>query len=166
MACRARESCASFRPVTATCTFSATSARAIARPIPLEPPVTIATFPCNDSILAPDHRTRSRKRLPYNNPRMERLAIIGAGELGGAIAHAIARRNLVRSITIIDASGDIAAGKALDIAESAPVERFSTQLSGEEDLSAAIGADAVVIADRGGLVTGTAEWRGDEGWLL
>jgi malate dehydrogenase len=83
---------------------------------------------------------------------MERVAIIGAGELGGAIAHTIARRNLARSITLIDDTGDMAAGKALDIAEGAPVEGFSTELRGDRDISAAIGAEAIFIADRASVV--------------
>ncbi len=45
---------------------------------------------------------------------MQRVAIIGAGELGGATAHALARSNLVRSITLIDETRRVAAGKALD----------------------------------------------------
>ena len=48
---RAADRCASLRPVTVTFTPSATSARAIARPMPREPPVTIAT--CLQSLHAP-----------------------------------------------------------------------------------------------------------------
>ncbi len=93
---------------------------------------------------------------------MQEVAIIGAGELGGAVAHALARRDLVRQITLVDDKGRVAAGKALDIAQAAPVEGFSTQLSGATDLYVAAGASVIVIADR----TGGAEWQGEEGLLL
>jgi malate dehydrogenase len=93
---------------------------------------------------------------------MPRVAIIGAGEIGGAAAHLLARRDLVRSITLIDEKGRIAEGKALDIAEAAPIERFATELSGSRDLSAAGGARIVVLADR---VDG-GEWQGADGLLL
>ena len=93
---------------------------------------------------------------------MQEVAIIGAGELGGALAHALARSNLVRSIRLIDEAARAAAGKALDIAESSPVEGFSTRVSGGADVSMAAGASIVVLADR----IGAGEWQGEEGLLL
>ncbi|MCU1383708.1 MAG: hypothetical protein JWL71_2405 [Acidobacteria bacterium] len=93
---------------------------------------------------------------------MQNVAIIGAGELGGATAHALARSNLVRTITLIDETRRVAAGKALDIAQAAPVEGFATQLSGATDLSMAAGASIVILADR---VTG-GEWQGEDGLVL
>jgi malate dehydrogenase len=93
---------------------------------------------------------------------MQSVAIIGAGELGGATAHALARSNLVRSITLIDETRRVAAGKALDIAQAAPVEGFATQLAGATDVSMAAGASVVILADR---VTG-GEWHGEDGLVL
>jgi malate dehydrogenase len=93
---------------------------------------------------------------------MQSVAIIGAGELGGATAHALARSNLVRSITLIDETRRVAAGKALDIAQAAPVEGFATQLAGATDVSMAAGASIVLLADR---VTG-GEWHGEDGLVL
>jgi malate dehydrogenase len=90
------------------------------------------------------------------------VAIIGAGALGGATAHALARLNLVRTITLIDDTRQVAAGKALDIAQAAPVEGFATQLSGATDVSMAAGAAIVILADR---ITG-GEWQGEEGLAL
>src|SRR5260221_3543573 len=79
---------------------------------------------------------------------MQSVAIIGAGELGGAVAHVLARRDVVRSIVLIDETGKVAAGKALDIAQAAPVEGFATQVSGGTDIAAAAGAQVIVIADQ------------------
>jgi len=93
---------------------------------------------------------------------MQNVAIIGAGELGGATAHALARSNLVRSITLIDETKRIAAGKALDILQAAPVEGFATQISGATDVSMAAGASIVILADR---ITG-GEWQGEDGLVL
>jgi malate dehydrogenase len=89
---------------------------------------------------------------------MDHVAIIGAGELGGAVAHALARRDVVRAITLVDETGRVAAGKALDIAQAAPVEAFATRIAGATDVSMAAGADVVVIADR----AGGGEWQGEE----
>ena len=93
---------------------------------------------------------------------MQNVAIIGAGELGGATAHALARSNLVRSISLIDETRRVAAGKALDIAQAAPVEGFATQVSGATDVSMAAGASIVILADR---IAG-GEWLGEDGLVL
>src|SRR5213592_3556207 len=90
---------------------------------------------------------------------MNEVAILGAGELGGATAHVLARHDLVRSIRLVDESGSIAAGKALDIAQAAPIEGFTTRLTGTNDLASAAGASVIVVADR----IGAGEWRGDQG---
>jgi len=93
---------------------------------------------------------------------MQEVAIIGAGELGGAVAHTLARRDLARTIRLIDDHAKVAAGKALDIAQSAPVEGFATQLAGDSDISYAARAAVVVVAD--GFKTG--EWQGDDALAL
>jgi len=93
---------------------------------------------------------------------MREIAIVGAGELGGACAHALARGDCARTITIVDERGTAAAGKALDIAQAAPVEAFATQLRGSTDVAAAAGAEVVVIADR----FGAGEWLGDDAFAL
>jgi malate dehydrogenase len=93
---------------------------------------------------------------------MHSVAIVGAGELGGTIAHALARHDAVRAITLVDETGRVAAGKALDIGQAAPVEGFATELTGTTDLSHAASAAVIVIADR---VTG-GEWQGEDALML
>ncbi len=93
---------------------------------------------------------------------MRDVAIIGAGELGGALAHVLARRSAVDEIRLIDETGRVAAGKALDITQAAPIEGFATRVSGSTDISAAAGAFVLVIADR----FGGGEWQGEDGLLL
>jgi malate dehydrogenase len=93
---------------------------------------------------------------------MLQVAIVGAGELGGAMAHALARRDVTRSIRLIDETGRIAEGKALDISQAAPIEGFAAEITGSTDLWCAGGANVVVIADR----VGGAEWQGEEGLRL
>ena len=76
------------------------------------------------------------------------VAILGAGELGGSLAHVLARREIVRRIQLIDPAGQVAAGTALDIMQTGPVERFTTLLAGTTDISRVAGAHLVVIADQ------------------
>src|SRR5258706_6767777 len=127
---RAAARWASLRPVMATCTPSATSARAIARPMPRDPPVTIATLPRRDCIA-----------ITIIHP-MREVAIVGAGELGRVVAHVLARRDVVSSLVLVDESGRVAAVNALDIAQAAPVEGFATQLAGTTEI-ATVGGCAV-----------------------
>ena len=86
------------------------------------------------------------------------VAIIGAGPLGGALAHALAERSRVDEVRLIDPEGRIAEGKALDILQSAPVQQFSTRLSAANTFAAAAGASAIVFADllAGGEIAGEA----------
>ena len=93
---------------------------------------------------------------------MLEVAIIGAGELGGATAHLLARRDLASRVQLVDDRGRVAEGKALDIMQAAPVEQFTTTVAGSTDLTAAGGADVVIVADR----AAGAEWQGDDGLLL
>jgi malate dehydrogenase len=93
---------------------------------------------------------------------MQTVAILGAGELGGAVARALACQDLVSRILLIDHAGDVAQGKALDIQQSGPVEGFDTRLAGTADVTAIVGARAVVLAD----AHGSGEWAGDAGLQL
>jgi malate dehydrogenase len=93
---------------------------------------------------------------------MHDVAIIGAGSLGGKLAHALARRDAARTIRLIDDTGRVAEGKALDIAQAAPVEGFASELQGSNDVAAAAGASIVVMADR----AGSGGWEADHGLML
>ena len=91
------------------------------------------------------------------------IAIAGCGALGGALAHKLAGRDRVAEIRLIDPEGRIAQGKALDILQSSPVERFSTRITSADAWTAAAGADVVVLADDG--VSGK-EHAGESGLML
>jgi malate dehydrogenase len=95
---------------------------------------------------------------------MASVAIIGAGSLGGAVAQALAARETVRRVLIVDDAAGVAAGKALDILQSGAVSGSHTHLEGTGDLSRVIGCAVCVIADRYG--PPEAEWAGDEGLSL
>jgi malate dehydrogenase len=92
------------------------------------------------------------------------VCIIGAGELGGATAHALARRERIRRVILIDDAAGVAVGKALDIQQAGAIEGSHTQLDGTADLSRVVGATVCVIADRSGRTS--TEWQGDDGLAL
>src|SRR3989442_7685274 len=87
---------------------------------------------------------------------MSSVAIVGAGELGGLLAHVLARRDAVSDIRLIDDGGQVAFGKALDIMQAAAIEQFATRVAGAADLSAAGGSTI-------GVLSGLAGRRGLQG---
>lgn len=93
---------------------------------------------------------------------MEDVAIVGAGTLGGALAHILARSDAAHAIRLIDDMRTVASGQALDIMQAAPIEGFHSRVSGGSDLLRVAGASVVVIADQ---ASGT-EWTGEEGIAL
>src|SRR5688572_13845472 len=93
---------------------------------------------------------------------MPTICIVGAGELGGSTAHALARGERVRRVLLIDGDGTIAAGKALDIQQAGAVEGFHTRVDGTNDLTRVAGAAVVVVADSG-RAPGSQEWSGETG---
>jgi hypothetical protein len=92
------------------------------------------------------------------------FVVLGAGELGGEVARAMAAGGAAQRVTIVDEAGDIARGKALDISQAGPVEGVETAVVGSVDLAAVVGAAAVIVADRPG--PPAAEWTGEDGLQL
>jgi len=93
---------------------------------------------------------------------MSSVAIIGAGPIGSAVAHRLAERARFRAIRFIDASAKVAAGKALDLRQSGPIDGVDVELTATDDVLAAAGTTVIVIADaiEGG------EWQGETGLAL
>ena len=88
---------------------------------------------------------------------MSLVAIIGAGEIGGAVARALAARGRVDAIRLIDNNASVAAGKALDVRQCGPISGSDAHIEAAADLAAAAGASAIVLADP----IGAAEWSGE-----
>jgi malate dehydrogenase len=92
---------------------------------------------------------------------MNTVAIVGAGDIGGATAQALASCDRVNRVLLVDAIADAAAGKALDIQQSGAVAGFHTRLDGTSDESRLTGCSVCVVADR--FRASTAEWQGEDG---
>ena len=92
---------------------------------------------------------------------MTTVAIVGAGEIGGATAQALASCDRVRRVWLVDAAADAAMGKALDLQQAGAVGGVHTRLDGTGDESRIVGCRVCVIADRFGARAG--EWQGEDG---
>ena len=73
-----------------------------------------------------------------------KIALIGAGNIGGTLAHLIGLKEL-GDVVLFDVFGGVAAGKALDIMQSGPVDGFDALMTGGSDYAAIKGADVVIV---------------------
>jgi malate dehydrogenase len=73
-----------------------------------------------------------------------KIAMIGAGQIGGTLAHLAALKEL-GDIVLFDIVDGVPQGKALDLAESAPVDGFNAKLTGTSSYADIAGADVVIV---------------------
>ncbi len=73
-----------------------------------------------------------------------KIALIGAGQIGGTLAHLAAMKEL-GDVVLFDIAEGIPEGKALDIAESGPAEGFDAHLKGTSDYADIAGADVCIV---------------------
>ncbi len=73
-----------------------------------------------------------------------KVVVLGAGNIGGSLAQRVAEADLASEVVLVDIVEGLPQGKALDIAESAPILGFSTRVTGATSLDAVGGADLVV----------------------
>ncbi len=74
----------------------------------------------------------------------KKITLIGAGQIGGTLAHLIALKELA-DVVLFDVAAGIAKGKALDIAQSSPVNQFNINLSGTDNYEDTKNSDVIII---------------------
>tara|TARA_B100000965_G_scaffold317074_1_gene277583 strand:+ start:2774 stop:3733 length:960 start_codon:yes stop_codon:yes gene_type:complete len=74
----------------------------------------------------------------------KKITLIGAGQIGGTLAHLIALKEL-GDVVLFDVAEGIAKGKALDIAQSSPVNKFNIKLSGTSNYEDTKNSDVIII---------------------
>ena len=74
----------------------------------------------------------------------KKITLIGAGQIGGTLAHLIALKGL-GDVVLFDVAAGIAKGKALDIAQSSPVNEFNINLSGTDKYEDTKDSDVIII---------------------
>ncbi|MEM1313503.1 MAG: malate dehydrogenase [Pseudomonadota bacterium] len=73
-----------------------------------------------------------------------KIAMIGAGQIGGTLAHLAGLKEL-GDVVLFDIAEGVPQGKALDIAESSPVDGFDSALKGANDYADIAGADVCIV---------------------
>ncbi len=74
----------------------------------------------------------------------KKITLIGAGQIGGTLAHLIALKEL-GDVVLFDVAAGIAKGKALDIAQSSPVNGFNINLSGSDNYDDTKNSDVIIV---------------------
>ena len=74
----------------------------------------------------------------------KKITLIGAGQIGGTLAHLIALKGLA-DVVLFDVAEGLAKGKALDIAQSSPIEEFNINLRGTNNYKDTENSDVIII---------------------
>ena len=74
----------------------------------------------------------------------KKITLIGAGQIGGTLAHLIALKEL-GDVVLFDVAAGVAKGKALDIAQSSPIDGFDINLSGTDNYEDTKNSDVIII---------------------
>ncbi len=76
---------------------------------------------------------------------MKKISLIGAGQIGGTLAHLIGLKELTEEVVLFDVASGIAKGKALDIAQSSSVDGFNVGFSGTDNYEDIKNSDVIII---------------------
>src|SRR5512133_1267341 len=76
---------------------------------------------------------------------LNKVAVVGAGNVGATAAQRLAEKNLARTVVMIDVAEGIPQGKALDQWQSGPIEGFDTRVVGGQSYDDAAGAEVFVV---------------------
>ncbi len=76
---------------------------------------------------------------------MKKISLIGAGQIGGTLAHLIGLKELADEIVLFDVASGVAKGKALDIAQSSSVDGFNVKFSGTDNYKDIKNSDVIIV---------------------
>ncbi len=76
---------------------------------------------------------------------MTKVTVVGSGNVGATCGNVLAHMDIVKHVVLLDIQGDMAKGKALDTWQQAPIDSYSTYLTGTGDYADTANSDIVVI---------------------
>ena len=75
----------------------------------------------------------------------KKISLIGAGQIGGTLAHLLGIKEVVSEVVLFDVASGIAKGKALDIAQSSSVDGFNVKFLGTDNYNDIKNSDVIII---------------------
>jgi len=78
-------------------------------------------------------------------PMLNKITVVGAGNVGATAAQRVAEKQLARSVVMVDVIEGVPQGKALDQWESAPIEGFDTRVIGSNGYDEAAGSELFIV---------------------
>ena len=75
----------------------------------------------------------------------KKISLIGAGQIGGTLAHLIGLKELANEVVVFDVASGIAKGKALDIAQSSSIDGFNVNFIGTDNYEDIKNSDVIII---------------------
>jgi len=75
----------------------------------------------------------------------KKISLIGAGQIGGTLAHLIGLKELADEVVVFDIASGLAKGKALDIAQSSSVDGFNVNFIGTDNYEYIKNSDVIII---------------------
>ncbi len=76
---------------------------------------------------------------------MSKVTVIGAGNVGATVANVLAHEDFIKEVVLIDIKGDLAKGKALDMWQQAPIDYYTTKITGTGNYEDTAGSEIVII---------------------
>jgi malate dehydrogenase len=76
---------------------------------------------------------------------MAKVTVVGAGNVGATVANVLAHKDILNEVVLLDIRGNFAKGKALDTWQQAPIDYYSTKLTGTDNYKHTANSDIVVI---------------------
>ena len=76
---------------------------------------------------------------------MKKISLIGAGQIGGTLAHLIGLKELANEVVLFDVAEGVAKGKALDIAQSSAIDGFDVNFTGTNNYDDTKNSDVIII---------------------
>ena len=76
---------------------------------------------------------------------MKKISLIGAGQIGGTLAHLIGLKELANEVVLFDVAEGVAKGKALDIAQSSAIDGFDVNFAGTNNYDDTKDSDVIII---------------------
>lgn len=94
----------------------------------------------------PEHaRAAARLHLRIGLKMIDKITVVGAGNVGATAAQRVAEKELAREVVLIDIAEGIPQGKGLDQWESAPIEGFDTRVTGSNGYEESAGSGIYIV---------------------